>query len=298
MTDPDARPGNAVIARSSRWINGPTRQPMTSIRPGAVLLGLAAFLSLALSACGGGSGSTAISGSTTTQSGSQTTQTTQGGSSTTGISVTTEYLTIVAPVDVREKLFKDSTTVAETELRAGPFASALETWSAELSGFSWPTAAQGDVRTLIADIPPLVTDLRDVAAGDFADVSKARIDGAPVTAGAKKVRTTLDCPQRPERRLPRFFCRYCCITSRASPSTISTPGWEVSRDGGPTILRRRLPPPRTRRGREVTLLSTQIGKPSGRPKAVTPPMAIPVSARVRSRSAKDAFLVPSRSLTA
>jgi hypothetical protein len=100
----------------------------------------------------------------------------------------------VAPVDVRERLFKDSTTVPETELRAGPFASALETWSAELSGFSWPTAAQADVRTLIADIPPLVTDLKSVAAGDFADVSKAKVDGAPVTAGAEQVRHDLGLP--------------------------------------------------------------------------------------------------------
>jgi hypothetical protein len=167
---------------------------MTSIRPGAILLGLAALLSLALAACRGGSGSTAISGSSTTQRGTHTTETSQGGSSTTGISATTEYLTIVAPVDVRERLFKDSTTVTETELRAGPFASALETWSAELSGFSWPTAAQADIRTLIADIPPLVTDLRSIAAGDFADVSKARIDGAPVTAGAEQVRHDLGLP--------------------------------------------------------------------------------------------------------
>jgi hypothetical protein len=156
---------------------------------GVILLGLAALLSLALAACGGGS--TAISGSSTTQSG---TQTTQGGSSTTQISATTEYLTIVAPVDVHERLFKDSTTGAEAELRAGPFASALETWSAELSGFSWPSAAQADVRTLIAAIPPLVTDLKGVAAGDFADVSKARIDGAPVTSSAELVRRDLGLP--------------------------------------------------------------------------------------------------------
>jgi hypothetical protein len=186
--------GERRIDRSSRRINGPTSQPMTRIRTGAILLGSAALLSVALAACSGGSGSTVISGSSTTQSGTQTTQTTEGGSSTPEISATTEYLTIVAPVDVREKLFKDSTTVTETELRAGPFASALETWSAKLSGFSWPSAAQADVRTLIAAIPPLVTDLNDVAAGDFADVSKARIDGAPVTAGAEKVRSDLGLP--------------------------------------------------------------------------------------------------------
>ncbi|MGO9341639.1 MAG: hypothetical protein ACLP6E_03845 [Acidimicrobiales bacterium] len=163
---------------------------MTRIRSAVVVLGLTTLLSSALSACSGSS-SNVIQGTSTTQG---ATNTTQGATSTTQISATTEYLTIVAPVDVRERLFKDSTTAAEAELRAGPFATALQTWSARLAAFSWPSAAQSDVQALIADIPPLVSDLRGVAAGDLADINKAKIDGAPVTSGAEQVRSDLGLP--------------------------------------------------------------------------------------------------------
>ncbi len=156
---------------------------MTRIRSAVVALGSATLLSAALSACGGSS-SNAI----------PPTSTTQGATNTTQISADTEYLTIVAPVDVREQLFKDSTTGVEAQLRAGPFATALQTWSAKLAAFSWPSAAQADVQTLITDIPPLVTDLRGVAAGDFADISKARVDGAPVTSEAAQIRRDLGLP--------------------------------------------------------------------------------------------------------
>jgi len=160
---------------------------MTKIRSAVVVLGLTALLSSALSACSGSS-SNAIPPTSTTQGG---TNTTQGATSTTQISADTEYVTIVAPVDIREHLFKDSTTGTEAELRAGPFATALQTWSTKLAAFSWPSAAQSDVQTLIADIPPLVSDLRGVAAGDLADINKAKIDGAPVTAEAEQVRRDL-----------------------------------------------------------------------------------------------------------
>ncbi len=161
---------------------------MTRTRAVFILLGPAALLSVVLSACGGGSSSTVVSGSSTTQG------STQGATSTTQVSADSEYLAIVAPVDVRQKLFKDSTTGAEAELRAGPFATALQTWSTELTGFSWPSSAQADVRALIAAIPPLVSDLNGVADGNFADVAQARIDGAPVTADAGQVRHDLGLP--------------------------------------------------------------------------------------------------------
>ncbi len=163
---------------------------MTRIRSAVVALGSATLLSAALSACGGSS-SNAIPRTSTTQG---ATNTTQGATNTTQISADTEYLTIVAPVDVREQLFKDSTTGVEAQLRAGPFATALQTWSTKLAAFSWPSAAQADVQTLITDIPPLVSDLRGVAAGDFADISKARVDGAPVTSEAAQIRHDLGLP--------------------------------------------------------------------------------------------------------
>jgi len=84
----------------------------------------------------------------------------------------------------------------------------------------------------------------------------------------------------------------------ASPSTTSTRGRPVKSVGGPTILRRRLPPPRTILGRSMTRLSTHIGMSAGSPSAVTPPMAIPVRERVWSRSANEALRTPSFPLTA
>ena len=59
----------------------------------------------------------------------------------------------------------------------------------------------------------------------------------------------------------------------------------------------RLPPPRTIRSRAMTRASTRIGSSGGSPKTVTPPIAIPVSARVSSAAANDALRVPSRSRT-
>jgi hypothetical protein len=153
----------------------------------STLIASAAALSALLSACSGGSSSTVISNTSTTQSSTNTTNPTN----TSQITASSEYLAFVAPVDRAERIFKASTTGVQAEVRAAPFASALETWSTELSGFSWPGSAQSDVRTLTADIPPLVSDLRGVAAGDFADISRARIDGAPVTSGAGRVRHDL-----------------------------------------------------------------------------------------------------------
>ena len=47
----------------------------------------------------------------------------------------------------------------------------------------------------------------------------------------------------------------------------------------------------------MTRASTQIGRPAGRPKTVTPPICIPVRAAVSSAGANDALRVPSRSRT-
>ena len=59
----------------------------------------------------------------------------------------------------------------------------------------------------------------------------------------------------------------------------------------------REPPPRTIRSRVMTRASTQIGRPAGSPKTVTPPICIPVRAAVSSAGANDALRVPSRSRT-
>ena len=58
------------------------------------------------------------------------------------------------------------------------------------------------------------------------------------------------------------------------------------------------PPPRMIRSRAMTRESTQIGSSAGIPNTVTPPISIPVIARVDSDGAKDALRVPSRSRTA
>ena len=47
-------------------------------------------------------------------------------------------------------------------------------------------------------------------------------------------------------------------------------------------------------GRSITAASTQRGRPAGRPNAVTPPISIPVMARVSSGEANEALRVPSR----
>ena len=164
---------------------------MTRTRTVLILLSSAAVMSAVLSACSGGSSSTVISTTSTSQS---TTQSTGQSTSTTQVGASVEYLRILAPVQLTRTAFRASTTPAEAELRAGPFATALENWSSRLAAFTWPSAAQSDVQKLIADIPPLVADLRGVAAGDFADVSKAETDGAPVTAGSESVRRDLGLP--------------------------------------------------------------------------------------------------------
>ena len=173
----------------------PTRTTRTArTRATGVLIGSAAILAAALSGCSGGSSSSV----TQTPGVSTTASSKQSGSSTTiadHATAASEYVRLVAPVDVARTAFRASTTRTEAELRAGPFASALQTWSIELGSFAWPTSAQSDVRTLIADIPPLVTDLRGVAAGDFADVSKAETDGSPVTVEAEQVRHDLGLPE-------------------------------------------------------------------------------------------------------
>ena len=48
----------------------------------------------------------------------------------------------------------------------------------------------------------------------------------------------------------------------------------------------------------MTRASTSTGRSGGRPKTVTPPIAIPVSPWVCSADANDALRVPSRSRTA
>lgn len=164
---------------------------MTRTRTALILLGLAAVMSAVLSACSGGSSSTVISNTSTSQSSSQSTGLS---TSTTQVSASVEYLRLLAPVQLARTAFRASTTPAEAKLRAGPFATALENWSTRLAAFSWPSAAQSDVQKLIADIPPVVADLQGVAAGNFADVTKAETDGAPVTSGSESVRRDLGLP--------------------------------------------------------------------------------------------------------
>ena len=177
--------------RSSRRIEGPTRRPMTRTRTALILIVSAAVMSAVLSACSGGSSSTVISNTSTSLS---STGNTSQSTSTTQVSASVEYLRLLAPVQVARAAFRASTTSAEAVRRAGPFAAALETWSARLAAFSWPSSAQSDVQKLIAAIPPVVTDLSGVAAGNFADVSKAETDGAPVTSDSELIRHDLGLP--------------------------------------------------------------------------------------------------------
>ena len=64
--------------------------------------------------------------------------------------------------------------------------------------------------------------------------------------------------------------------------------------GSAITLKERLPPPRTIRSRPMTRASIQIGRSGGRPNTVTPPISIPVMARVSSAGANEALRVPSR----
>ena len=65
-----------------------------------------------------------------------------------------------------------------------------------------------------------------------------------------------------------------------------------------STFQERDPPPSTIRSRAITRASTQIGRPAGSPNTVTPPISMPVMARVSSAGANDALRVPRRSLTA
>jgi len=102
---------------------------------------------------------------------------------------------LVAPVDRARAAFKASTTGPEAEAAAGPFAAALTTWSHELAAYTWPSNTEPDVQTLIASIPPEVADLDAISGGDLADISKAAVDGAPITAAALKIRGDLGLPE-------------------------------------------------------------------------------------------------------
>ncbi len=90
------------------------------------------------------------------------------------------------------------------------------------------------------------------------------------------------------------FSRRAGAGSRARPSTTSTAGCAVRSVGGPTTLQLRLPPPSTMRCAPRRARPPRRAGPSGRPRAVTPPIIMPVIACVWSGSANDAFLAPSR----
>jgi hypothetical protein len=110
-----------------------------------------------------------------------------GESTTTTLSPAAEYRFLIAPVRRAEAAFKATRTFAGAEAAAGPFASALTTWSQGLSSYNWPPSVKPDVQALISTIPAEVADLNAIAGGDTADIPKAATDGAPVTAAALKV---------------------------------------------------------------------------------------------------------------
>ena len=116
------------------------------------------------------------------------------GSTSTTLSPAAEYRLLIAPVQRAEAVFKATRTAAGAEAAAGPFASALSTWSRGLSAYNWPPSAEPDVQTLVAAIPAEVADLDAIAGGDTADIPKAAADGVPITADAVKVRRDLGLP--------------------------------------------------------------------------------------------------------
>ncbi len=159
---------------------------MARIRAVFVLVVLATALAACSSAAKSGTGTTAGNGNSSTG---------PGGVTSTTLSPAAEYLLLVGPVDRAEAAFKASRTGPEAEAAAGPFAAALTTWSHELSSYSWPSNTEPDVQTLIAAIPPEVADLTAISGGDFADIPRAAANGAPITAGALKIRGDLGLPE-------------------------------------------------------------------------------------------------------
>jgi hypothetical protein len=158
---------------------------LTRVRAVFVLVVMAAALGACSSAAKSGTGTTSGGGNSTNP----------GGATSTTLSPSAEYLLLVAPVDRAEAAFKASRTGPEAEAAAGPFAAALTTWSHGLAAYSWPSNTEPDVQTLIAAIPPEVADLDAISGGDVADIPKAAVNGAPITAAALKIRGDLGLPE-------------------------------------------------------------------------------------------------------
>jgi hypothetical protein len=154
------------------------------------LRGIIAALSLAAVAgiVGGCSSSTA----TPTPNGGSSTTTANAGSSTTAQSPAAEYLILVQPVDATRAAFRASTTRAELESAAGPFAAALQKWQGELTAVSWPAAAQPAIRTIETDVPLFLPGLDELANGS--------IDYAQFVARDGRLATALDLAAPAARR--------------------------------------------------------------------------------------------------
>ena len=146
----------------------------TNLRGAIAAVTLAAIAGIA-SGCNSSTATpTANGGSSTTSANAE--------SSTTAQSPAAEYLILVQPVDVTRAAFKASRTDAELESTAGPFASALQKWQGELSGFSWPTAAQPAIETIVRDVPLFLPGLDELASGSIDYAQFVARDGRLATA--------------------------------------------------------------------------------------------------------------------
>jgi hypothetical protein len=146
----------------------------TNIRGTIAAVTLAVFAGIA----GGCSSSSA----TPTPDGGSSTTAGAGSSTTTAQSPAAEYLILVQPVDVARAAFKASTTRAELESTAGPFAAALQKWQGELSAVSWPAAAEPAIRTIETDVPLFTPGLDELSSGSIDYDQFVIRDGSLATA--------------------------------------------------------------------------------------------------------------------
>ena len=87
---------------------------------------------------------------------------------------------------------RELTSISVSRLRDDPMTTII---SQDTAYAIWMAHREIEVgQKLIADIPPVVTDLNAVAAGNFADVSKAETDGTPVTSDSELMRQDLGLP--------------------------------------------------------------------------------------------------------
>jgi ABC-type glycerol-3-phosphate transport system substrate-binding protein len=163
---------------------------MTRIRRFCMMIGLTIAAVTVLASCSSSNSSTSTTGGNSTPG-----ATAAGGATSTTLTPSAEYLLLVAPVDRAKAAFKASKTGSEATASAGPFATALTTWSSGLSSYPWTSTVEPDVRALVAAIPAEVADLNKIADGDVDDIPSAASDGAPLDSAALKVRSDLGLPE-------------------------------------------------------------------------------------------------------